>query len=291
MIKVYYCEEQVVDQGKQSFGFIKSPSGLKPKQLADKLSKLPGIQFIKPQPVNKADFKICHDSKYVDGIFDLKIENGFGNKSQSVNDSLLYTNGAMLDAAEAARSDNPTCALVSGFHHAGYRHWIGLGYFCTFNGLMLTAFKFTSAHKKVAIIDCDMHWGNGTDDILDEFGKPSNILHISFGRLYTNPSYSKSYLSDLSMGGIVYSMLSAFKPNIILYQAGADVHIDDPYGGVLTTEQIYERDYKMFTIAQKLRIPIAWNLAGGYQIAKDGSIDKVLEIHLNTFKACEEVYK
>ena len=46
----------------------------------------------------------------------------------------------------------------------------------------------------------------------------------------------------------------------------------------------------MFTIAKELKIPLAWNLAGGYQIEKDGSIDKVIEIHLNTFKAANEVY-
>jgi uncharacterized Fe-S radical SAM superfamily protein PflX len=51
-----------------------------------------------------------------------------------------------------------------------------------------------------------------------------------------------------------------------------------------------ERDRKMFTIAKELRIPLAWNLAGGYQVEENGSIQKVIDLHLNTFKVCQEVY-
>jgi acetoin utilization deacetylase AcuC-like enzyme len=69
-----------------------------------------------------------------------------------------------------------------------------------------------------------------------------------------------------------------------------DVHVNDPFGGILTEEQIYERDLKMFRISKELGIPICWNLAGGYQVDKDGKFDYVLKLHLNTFKACREVY-
>jgi acetoin utilization deacetylase AcuC-like enzyme len=75
-----------------------------------------------------------------------------------------------------------------------------------------------------------------------------------------------------------------------MYQAGADVHIDDIYGGILTTEQMIERDTKVFTIARDLKIPIAFNLAGGYQVDKNGDITKVLDLHINTVKAAISVY-
>lgn len=86
-------------------------------------------------------------------------------------------------------------------------------------------------------------------------------------------------------------MMWNFRPDRIIYQAGADTHVDDPYGGLLTEEQMMERDWNMFTIAKNLGIPIAWNLAGGYQVAEDGSIDKVINLHLNTFRMAMEVYK
>lgn len=290
-MKVFYSEKQVVDQGVQGFGYIKSPSAMKPKQLAKALESFPGIEFIEPNPVTRDDFKLCHAPEYVDGILDLEENNGFGNRSESVNQSLKYTNGAMYDAAVAATADSPTAALVAGFHHAGYSCWEGFGYFCTFNGLMLTAMKLVKSGRRVAIVDCDMHDGNGTDDILKHFGYPTEIFHASFGKSYISPLHAQRYLNSMAEGGELEKKLIKHKSDVILYQAGADVHVKDPFGGIFETDQIYERDRRMFVIAKKLQIPLAWDLAGGYQIEPDGSIGKVLEIHLNTFRACQEVYK
>lgn len=300
-MKVFYSDKLAVDQGQQSFDrpdILQSPSARKPRELADALRAVPNIEFVEPHPVTINDLKLCHNASYVDSIMTLQEDNGFGNKSEVVANSLLYTNGAMYDAAKAATPDMPTAALVAGFHHAGWNCWKGLGYFCTFNGLMIATMKMLQeGANKVAIIDCDMHWGNGTDDILKNLPAISDrILHISFGRHFSNyhrrPTTDNSlrYLKWLDPKGKIYEELSKIQPDVILYQAGADVHWDDPYGGILTTEQMFERDEKMFSIAKELKIPLAWNLAGGYQIEADGSIGKVIELHLNTFRACQKVY-
>ncbi|OZB47637.1 MAG: hypothetical protein B7X60_05745 [Polynucleobacter sp. 39-45-136] len=70
--------------------------------------------------------------------------------------------------------------------------------------------------------------------------------------------------------------------DVILYQAGADPHINDPLGSWLTTAQLFERDLLVFQAAAELGIPVAWNLAGGYQTP----LRRVLEIHDNTMRAC-----
>lgn len=285
MIKVFYDPRQVADQGQQSIpGALKSPSARKPAQIADALRNFSGIEFVVPEPLSVEDFKLAHDPNYVDGIMSLDIENGFGTKSQAVVDSLPWTNGAMFDALRYATHSSPCCALVSGFHHAGYSGWRDFGYFCTFNGLLIAAAKLG---KKVAIIDCDQHWGNGTDDILTKLPKlAEKVYHDTFGKRFYRKEHAKDYLEYMKPGGQLENNLNKFEPDVILYQAGADVHIDDPYGGIFTTEQILERDICMFTIAERAGFPICWNLAGGYQIEPDGSIPKVIEIHLNTFKAC-----
>ena len=69
--------------------------------------------------------------------------------------------------------------------------------------------------------------------------------------------------------------------DVILYQAGADPHVNDPLGGWLTTQQLHERDRLVFEAAAELGIPAAWNLAGGYQTP----LNKVLTIHDNTMRA------
>jgi acetoin utilization deacetylase AcuC-like enzyme len=292
-MKVFYTTKMVVDQGQQGLPdhVIQSPSARKPAELLAQLRPYADIECIEPGPLTVADLKLCHDGQYVDDIMNLVTNNGFGNKSRAVADSLLYTNGAMYHAAKAAvHGRSQTCALVSGFHHAGYDSWALFGYFCTFNGLMITAVKLLNEGcRNIAIIDGDMHWGNGTDDILKVLNVP-HILHITFGKSFTGPQHATAYLDSLRPQGLVHTQLAQQKPDVILYQAGADVHIDDPYGGVFTTAQIKQRDTLMFTMAKELNIPICWNLAGGYQVENDGSIQKVLDIHLNTFQAWREVY-
>ena len=73
----------------------------------------------------------------------------------------------------------------------------------------------------------------------------------------------------------------------VLYQAGADVHVDDPLGGVLTTEQMIERDQIVFEAARASEIPIAWNLAGGYQTP----LSKVVDLHVNTLRECVRSFR
>ncbi len=73
---------------------------------------------------------------------------------------------------------------------------------------------------------------------------------------------------------------------MLLYQAGADPHVDDPLGGFLTTDELARRDAIVFGEARALGLPVAWNLAGGYQRDARGGIEPVLQIHENTLRAC-----
>ena len=84
--------------------------------------------------------------------------------------------------------------------------------------------------------------------------------------------------------------LQQFGPDLILYQAGADTHVDDPLGGLLTSAEMRERDHAMFSIARELAVPLSWNLAGGYQVEQDGTIPRVVELHLNTFEEALRVW-
>lgn len=288
MIKVVYSPKVLSDTHEIS------PSAIKPKLLVEHLLQSEYkdiIQIVEPEPVTPEDMYRCHDKGFIDEVLALKQPNGFGTYSQTVADSLPYTNGAMYTAASLALiSKYPTCAAVAGFHHSGYAGWEGLGYFCTFNGLMIAATKLISeGSKKVAIVDCDMHWGNGTDNILDAIDrKREKYINISFGKLFNSRSKSSKYLAYFDQ---VKAQLKTFNPDVIIYQSGADVHIHDPFIGLLTEDEMYERDIRMFKIAKELNIPITWTLAGGYQRDADGGCSYVIKLHENTFKACKEVYE
>jgi acetoin utilization deacetylase AcuC-like enzyme len=155
--------------------------------------------------------------------------------------------------------------------------------FCTFNGLMVSAMALHASGevKRVGILDFDQHYGDGTDNIIDRL-RIDWIAHYSAGEHYGLRAEARRFLSSVPC--LVAGMKGC---DVILYQAGADPHIDDPLGGWLTTEQLYERDLLVFQTAVELGIPMAWNLAGGYQTP----LRKVLRIHDNTMRACAGVHR
>jgi acetoin utilization deacetylase AcuC-like enzyme len=291
---VVYSDCMVADPGHQTIFHTQSPSAGKPKLVAEALKvAYPDLEFHEPDRMMPNDFYRCHDRAFVDDVFAKRRPNGFGTISDEVNASLPYTSGAMYQACRLATPDNPAAALVSGFHHAGYDGFEEHGYFCTFNGLMASALKMIEERslRRVAIIDCDQHFGNGTDETIQRLRCRRRVAHLSFGGFFYNRLHTAAYLEFLNTTqGVVKDLIQKFKPGLILYQAGADVHVDDPLGGVLDEDQMRERDRRMFTIARDEKVPLAWCLAGGYQVDPDGGIGTVLRLHLNTFDECEKVY-
>lgn len=275
MIPVFYSNKLLADSG--SF----SPSAGKPRYVVEswQTAKLP-IEVRAIEPATVEDFRLAHDDGFVTSVLECTALNGFGNKLPDVARSLPYTTGAMLRAAAAALEFGIACAPVSGFHHAGYA---SAGGFCTFNGLMVTAIKLLREKnlKKVLILDLDQHYGNGTDDIIEHLGFESEVTNLTFGAWYGEPNDALAYLAQLR------TEVQKFKEyDLVLYQAGADLHVDDPLGGVLDSQQLRERDRMVFESASSAGVPIAWNLAGGYQ----DPISNVIRIHHVTMEECVRAY-
>lgn len=263
-----------------------SPSAGKPALVIQswKAMAVP-IELRVPQPVSVEQFSLAHDPKFVADVLYGHRENGFGNRLPEVAATLPYTSGAMLSAArEALNNHRGAVAPCSGFHHAGYDF---AGGFCTFNGLMVTVAVLLaeSLVSKVGILDCDQHWGNGTKDIIGRLHLQGQVVHYSPTREFGAPARAEAFLAKIPQ------VLDQFRDcDLVLYQAGADPHIDDPLGGWLTTEQLYRRDLSVLLGLRLLGIPVVWNLAGGYQRDEEGSIRPVLDIHDNTLLAFTEAY-
>ena len=273
-IPVFYAPEQVAEpQGA-------SPSASKPRNVVGRweASDFP-IELRRPQPVATEDFYRAHDRTFVDDVLARRQSNGFGNRSASVAASLPWTSGSMLSAARhALASGGVACAPCSGFHHA---HWDAAAGFCTFNGLMVTvlALRATGRAHRIGILDCDQHYGDGTEDIIVRNRLRNGVHHVTAGRDY--PHDAARFLGALP--GIVRSFADC---DLLLYQAGADPHVDDPLGGFLDDEQLAQRDAIVFGEARRFGLPVAWNLAGGYQ----EPLARVLDIHDRTMAACVAAY-
>ena len=234
------------------------------------------------EPLQDAVIGKAHAPRYVAGILHSRIPNGFGNTSEAVANSLLYTSGSLLAATEyALEHQTHTCSPTSGFHHAGYDFSEG---FCTFNGLMVTAVALKSAGnaKSIGILDCDFHHGNGTEDIIKRL-EIDYVTHFTQGAVFRSKD-NVGKLAHKYFDWLKKAIGAMQDCDVILYQAGADPHEHDPLGGLLTTDQMQERDMMVFTGFKDL--PLAWNLAGGYQRDAQGTIEPVLELHRNTVTTC-----
>ena len=254
-----------------------SYSLLKPKMFIDRLRSLENV--VSFEPATRDQLKLAHHPDYVDGVLDLRIQNGFANFRKAVADSLPYTVGSMIAATQYVLTEchgrRVALSPTSGFHHACYDHG---GSFCTFNGLMVAALVALNNKwaERVYILDGDQHWGDGTQDIIHQLGLKNKVVQFSGDR-----SDARVYLQQFDA-----ACSNAENADLVLYQAGADIHISDPLGGLLSTKQMEERDLRARELATQT--PMVWNFAGGYHLDKLGAtpaqkLDPVIHLHMQTY--------
>jgi len=281
-MKVFYRPEQVAPEQ------ASSPSAHKPKLVVHDWASRSrfNLEVCSFEPVTERQLARAHDPTFVLKVLGCQTPNGFGNCCAGVAASLVYTSGSLLSAAEHALLHREVvCSPTSGFHHARYGRASG---YCTFNGLMVTALaiKESGLANRVAILDCDAHYGDGTDDIIRRLGIDW-IEHHTQGLRFQSARDARGGQYERWLEQAIRDCLDC---DLVLYQAGADPHVDDPLGGILTTEQMSGRDRMVF---ERLgHLPMVWNLAGGYQLVpgKTGAeqIEPVLALHRETARLhCE----
>ncbi len=281
--------------------------------VAEELAKNPQIQIVSPPPVTETDLLRVHTPEYIQAIKtgqprELAESQKFP-WSPELFPSVCLTNGGVLAAGKQALEDGVSGALASGFHHSSADHGEG---FCTFNGLIvaLEALKYEGLIQTAAIIDLDLHYGNGTASLaasrpwiraLSLYGNDyrNNIPYrnVTIRRHTDGPNHLSVPIPPSGgedgpvLAGILEGNLGWLteggKPDILLFQAGADPFREDPYSPLnLDHDDLYRRDETVFAFARENGIPIAWVLAGGY--TKD--VSQVVKVHTNTAAACLAVY-
>ena len=265
-----------------------SPSAGKPALAVADWQKRFGdrIELHSFEPVSRQTLALAHDERYVNGVLDGDLENGFGNKSPNVAASLPYTVGSLLAACQHA-VEHRTIAIspTSGFHHARYG---GGGGFCTFNGLVVAAreLKRQGLVKHVLIIDGDAHYGDGTTSCIAKTHSGGWLKQITADREYET---AKEFFNCIDPDELAIRFSDSWQDTsstLVIYQAGADAWSKDPLNaGVFSLEQLKRRDEQITQWARLNRIPLAINLAGGYATDLNGSIEPVLKIHRQTIQA------
>lgn len=275
--------------------FATTPSNSMEKltAIAEKLQELKLAQLIEPLIIEPDLLRKLHAPELVNAFLvgerPLATLQGF-EWSERLRDAVLTIQGGQLLAAQIALQEGIAANIAQGFHHAGYDYSSG---YCTFNGLALIAQQY--AHKKIFVLDCDQHGGNGTADFTERLDNLFNftIYGLRFGHLENDRSLGRSidrykgsfddYYRALLEG---FEYIHHWQTDLIIYQAGVDCHQDDPFGSKwFNTEHLYMRDKLVFEFAKKYDIPIMFVLAGGYQ-----NINTLISLHTNTFIAANQIY-
>ena len=237
--------------------------------------------------------ELTHSQKYLEKINqsfpkeDLVFLDGDTIVSKGSKKAAYDAVGGIINAIDAVMNqefDNAFCVVRPPGHHAEKEQAMG---FCIFNNVAVGATYLLEKYKlnKVAIIDFDVHHGNGTQDIFynekkvlyisshqfpfypgtgskDEIGKFNNILNIPLKAGTVSEEFFNSYKK-------VYEKLNEFSPQFILLSAGFDAHKNDPLANVnLESKDYYILTKEIMKIAKKVcDNKIVSILEGGYNLS------------------------
>lgn len=251
------------------------------------------LEFVEPHAATDDELVRVHDRAYVGRVLGGTLTAaeirriGFPWSPALVERSLRST-GAAVDAAAAALKDGVAASLAGGTHHAG-RDW-GEGY-CVFNDTAVAAREMQARGlvRRVVILDCDVHQGNGTAEI---FAGDGSVFTMSIHGAKNFPlrkhpgsldvpledgTGDDAYLAALEPA--VAESFDRGRPDLVLYIAGADPYEGDRLGRLkLTKPGLLARDQLVLAAARAAGVPLAIVCGGGYC----EEIESIVDIHAAT---------
>ena len=248
-----------------------------------------------PARASADQLRLVHTERYVTAVVTGALSDAEQRRigfpwSESLVERSFRAVGGTVEAARAALDFGITMNLAGGTHHAFPDHGEG---FCVFNdtAIAIRALQQDRRIRRAAVIDLDVHQGNGTHAI---FAGDASVFTFSMhgGRNYpyhkvpgsldvemADGTGDDEYLTALS--DALPRVLAAVSPDLVIYLAGADAHESDRLGRLrLTFEGLARRDVMVLDACREVGIPVAITIAGGY--GRD--IEDSVRVHLNTVR-------
>ncbi len=256
--------------------------------------------FVEPSPATDEDLRLVHDADWVAKLRGgtltyqdiLRLEIPYSR--QMVEAFWLAAGGSIL-AARLAMKSGVGFNIGGGFHHAFPGHGEG---FCAINDIAVAVRRLQrdGLIQRAMVVDCDVHHGNGTAAI---FAGDQSVFTLSIHQYNNYPSEKPPSSLDIHLadgigdgeylhrlGNGYRAALTMFKPELVVYVAGADPYMEDQLGGLsLTFDGLMERDRLVIWTALTHKIPVAIVLAGGYA----QSVEDTITIHANTASVAKEI--
>jgi acetoin utilization deacetylase AcuC-like enzyme len=268
------------------------------------VAECPGITLAEALPASDGELALAHTPRYVSAVAEGHLsaaeqrEIGFPWSPRMVERARRSV-GATIAAARSALAGGHIAAnLAGGTHHAQADK--GSGY-CVFNDVAVAARLMQAEwHRsrrqllRVAVIDLDVHQGNGTAAIFHDddtvftlsvhgarnfpFRKVPSDLDVDLPDGCTDAAYLEAL--DVALATLWRRHCSA-APGLVFYVAGADAHEGDRLGRLkLSAAGLAERDRRVFSACRERGIAVAVSMAGGY----GHNIDDTVSVHLRTLQ-------
>ena len=262
--------------------------------------------IVSPEDLHEApvaswdDLRLVHHAAYVEAVAtgtvapEIQRRIGFPWSPAMVERSCRSV-GATIAAARAAREDGIAVNLAGGTHHSFADR--GEGY-CVFNDVAVGARVLQRDHAvhRIAVIDCDVHQGNGTAAIFQHdrsvftfsmhgaqnfpFRKEMSDLDVNLADGTTDSEYLELLSRHLD------DVFRSHQPEFAFYLAGADPYEGDRLGRLkLTVAGLRARDEIVLGRCRGGNVPVAISMSGGY--APD--VDAIVTIHANTIAVAAEL--
>lgn len=258
-------------------------------------------EVVEPHPATIDDVKLVHTEDYVSrlcaGQLTAKEIRRLGLPwSESLVRRSFYAVGGTISAALAALEDGFSSNLAGGTHHSFADRGEG---FCVLNDVAIAIRKLRNCGliQRAAIVDCDVHQGNGTATI---FSGDTETFTFSIHGANNYPLFKAKSTIDIELPDrtsdseylkcLTDNLPTVFEsnPDILFYLAGADPHMNDKLGRLgLSTQGLRDRDSYVLQQCLLREVPVATVMSGGY--GKD--ISDTVDIHCNTIRATRQIFE
>ena len=259
--------------------------------------------FVQPEPASDAEILAVHEPGWVkrlqtgtlsyQEIMQLEVP-----YSRELVEAYWLAAGGTTLAARLALEQGIGFNVGGGFHHAFRGHGEG---FCAINDIAVAIRSLQHGGgdhviQRAMVVDCDVHQGNGTAGI---FAGDASVFTLSIHQFNNYPSEKPPSSLDIHLpdgvgdeeylhrlGNGYRTAMNMFRPELLIYVAGADPYCEDQLGGLsLSLEGLRERDRLVIWTALHSHIPVAIVLAGGYAM----NVQDTVTIHANTARVAKEV--
>ena len=262
--------------------------------------ELPAVQLLEAPPATEGELALAHAPDYVQAVKagtlspEALREIGFP-WTPAMAERSVRSAGASVAAGRVAMKEGIAGNLAGGTHHANANQGGG---FCVFNDIAVTArvlqmehFRQTKTTLRVLVVDLDVHQGNGTASI---FANDPSVFTLSLHGEKNFPF--RKVPSDLDVGlpdgctdepylnALDQALKQAserFKPDFLIYLAGADAHEGDRLGRLKLTEAgMAARDQVVFDVACDFKVPMMICMGGGY----GHDLRSTVAVQMNTWR-------